>query len=148
MQSDRPRPLCLSTLGQSQAVYDAWMENLWLRSCLNREDLCVDLYGAKEDWEGKQYLLTSANVENAEVLCSFGREMRPQEWNVLENIPGDRLRLYALTENSCKQPLSRKQREEDAEYFIRGISYPYKKTILAMFIQESVAKIRKKMHLA
>ena len=72
----------------------------------------------------------------------------PALYDVLENIPGDRIRLYALTENSCKQPLSRKQREEDAEYFIRGISYPYKKTIFAMFIQESVAKLRKKMHLA
>ena len=148
MQSDRPRPLCLSTLRQSQAVYDAWMENLWLRCALDREDLCVDLYGAKEEWEGKRYLLTSAYVENAKVLQSWGRDMRPQEWNVLENIPGDRIRLYALTENSCKQPLSRKQREEDAEYFIRGISYPYKKTIFAMFIQESVSKLRKKLHFA
>ena len=148
MLSNRPRPLCLSTLQQSRAVYDAWMENLWLRSCLNREDLCVDLYGAKEDWEGKHYLLTSANVENAEVLRSFGREMRPQEWNVLENIPGDRLRLYALTENSRKQPPSRKQRQEDAEYFIRGISYPYKKTIFALFLKESWEKVRKKLHLS
>jgi len=139
--------LRLSEPEQSRAVYDAWMENLWLRKALKEEDLCVDLYGSKESFEGKKYLLSSAQVENARVVERFGREMRPQEWNVLEKIPGDRIRLYELTDASQKKPLSGKARREDAEYFIRGISYPYKKTIFAMFAQETVAKLRKKLHL-
>ena len=77
----------------------------------------------------------------------FGREMRPQEWNVLNSIPGDRIRLYELTPSSRKQPISKADRKEDAEYFIRGISYPYKKTIFTMFAQETVEKLRKKLHL-
>ena len=85
-------------------------------------------------------------MENARVVERFGREMRPQEWNVLEKVPGDRIRLYELTPSSRKQPISKADRKEDAEYFIRGISYPYKKTIFAMFTQETVAKLRKKLH--
>lgn len=139
--------LRLSEPEQSRAVYDGWMENLWLRKALKEENLCVDLYGSKESFEGKKYLLSSAQVENARVVARFGREMRPQEWNVLEKIPGDRIRLYELTDASQKKPLPGKARREDAEYFIRGISYPYKKTIFAMFVQETIAKIRKKLHL-
>ena len=148
MLGGRREKLRLSEPGESRAVYDAWMENLWLRSFLGRESLCVDLYGAKETFEGQQYLLTSSRVENAELLECFGREMRPQEWNVLSLVPGDELRLYKLTENAKKIPAARRDRMADAAYHIRGISYPYKKTIFAMFIQESVAKLRKKMHLA
>ena len=140
MQGGRERPLYLSEPEQSRAVYDAWMENLWLRKVLKEEDLCVDLYGSKESFEEKKYLLSSAQVENARV-------MGPQEWNVREKVPGDRIRLYELTDASQKKPLSGKARREDAEYFIRGISYPYKKTIFAMFAQETVAKLRKKLHL-
>ena len=94
------------------------------------------------------FVLTSSRVENAELLECFGREMRPQEWNVLSSVPGDELRLYKLTENAKKIPAARRDRMADAAYHIRGISYPYKKTIFAMFVQESVAKLRKKMHLA
>lgn len=148
MLGGRREKLRLSVPGESRAVYDAWMENLWLRSFLGRESLCVDLYGAKETFEGQQYLLTSSRVENAELLECFGREMRPQEWNVLSSVPGDELRLYKLTENAKKIPAARRDRMADAAYHIRGISYPYKKTIFAMLIQESVAKLRKKMHLA
>ena len=147
-QGGRPRGLCLSRLEQSGAVYDAWMENLWLRKALGRESLCVDLYGSKTVFEGKKYLLTSSSVENAKLLESYSREMRPQEWNVLEKLPGDTLRLYELTAVSRKRPASAAEREENAEYFIRGISYPYKKTIFSMFVRESVIKIRKKLHLA
>ena len=147
-QGGRVGKLRLSKPEQSRAVYDAWMENLWLRKALGMEDLCVDLYGSKESFEGKAYLLTSARVENATLLRSFGREMRPQEWNVLAETPGETLRLYALTPETRKLPPSRAQRMADAAYYIRGISYSYKKTIFAMFVQETVEKVRKKLHLA
>ena len=147
-QGGRVGKLRLSKPEQSRAVYDAWMENLWLRKALGMEDLCVDLYGSKENFEGKAYLLTSARVENAALLRSFGREMRPQEWNVLAETPGETLRLYALTPETRKLPPSRAQRMADAAYYIRGISYSYKKTIFAMFVQETVEKVRKKLYFA
>ena len=147
MQGGRERPLYLSKPEQSRAVYDAWMENLWLRRALGREDLCVDLYGAKTAFEGKRYVLTASRVENASLLESFGRELRPQECNVLEKVPGETLRLYELGPDSRKLPFSGAERRWDADYFIRGISYPYKKTIFAMFVQESLIKLRKKLHL-
>lgn len=145
MQGGRRDLLRLSEPENSRAVYDAWMENLWLRQALGREDLCVDLYGAKEGFEGKQYLLTASELEHAELLQSYGRELRPQECNVLENVPGDALRLYRLTPDSRKKPTTRQMRMADCQYHIRGISYPYKKTILALFWQESMKKLKRRL---
>ena len=145
MSGGRAAPLRLSEIRESKAVYDAWMENLWLRTALHNQDLCLDLYGSKPSFEGKGCVLTSRRVENAQLLQSFGREMRPQEWNVLAAVPGDELRLYRLTEHSQASPESRRDRMADAAYHIRGISYSYKKTILLLFWQETWRKIQKKL---
>ena len=144
MSGGRVGALRLSTPEISKAVYDQWMESLYLRSCLE-EDACIDLYGAKDGFEGKGFLLTSCQVENAKCLRSFGREMRPQEQNVLYGVPGDVVRLYELKADSRKLPKTAKERQRDADYYIRGISYPYKKTILSLFWQESIQKVRRRL---
>lgn len=142
----RTSPLRFSTPEQSLAVYDQWMENLRLEDKLGL-DVCIDLYGAKEDFQGKQYLLTTSEVENARLIASYGRELRPQEWNVLQQLPGEEIRLYHLQADSHKRPVSRKQKARDAGYYIRGISYPYKKTIVALFLRESLEKVKKRLRL-
>ena len=144
MSGGRVGALRLSTPEASKAVYDQYMESLYLQSCLE-EEACIDLYGAKDSFEGRQYLLTSCEVENAKLLRSFGREMRPQEQNVLSGVPGDVIRLYELTPGSRKQPKTAKLRQADADYYIRGISYPYKKTILSLFWQETLQKVRRRL---
>ena len=146
MGGGREGALRLSELSQSRAVYDAWMENLRLSQVLGKESLCVDLYGSKVCFEGKEYLLTGSRVENAQELASFGREMRPQEWNILENVPGDVFRLYRLEENARKVPQSQEERLADARYHIRGITYRHQKTVVRLFWQESMKKVRKKLH--
>ena len=144
MSGGRVGALRLSTPEASKAVYDQYMESLYLQSCLE-EEACIDLYGAKDSFEGKQYLLTSCQVENAKLLRSFGREMRPQEQNVLSGVPGDTIRLYELAKDSKKLPKTAKERQADADYYIRGISYPYKKTILSLFWQETLQKVRHRL---
>lgn len=146
MAGGRTGALRLSELDTSKAVYDQWMENKYLESCLE-EDVCIDLYGSKTHFEGKEYLLTTGPMENAEWIRSYGREMRPQEWNVLYGVPGEEIRLYKLTEASRKLPVSAAQKRRDADYYIRGISYPYKKTILGLFWQESIDKVKKRLHI-
>ena len=144
MSGGRMGRLRLSTPETSKAVYDQWMESLYLQSCLE-EQTCIDLYGSKESFEGKPFLLTSCQVENGKLLGSFGREMRPQEQNVLSGVPGDVFRLYELTPGSKKRPKTAQMRQADADYYIRGISYPYKKTILSLFWQETIQKVRQKL---
>ena len=84
-------------------------------------------------------------MENGKLLGSFGREMRPQEQNVLSGVPGDVFRLYELTPGSKKRPKTAQMRQADAEDYIRGISYPYKKTILSLFWQETAQKVRQRL---
>lgn len=144
MAGGRVGALRLSELENSKAVYDQWMENKYLESCLE-EEACIDLYNSKTWFEGKPYLLTTGTLENARLVRSYGREMRPQEWNVLYDVSGEEIRLYALTEDSKKCPRTAAQRAADAEYYIRGISYPYKKTIRKMFWQESMRKVKRKL---
>lgn len=144
MAAGRTGALRLSHLEESKAVYDQWMENLFLSRFLGK-DACIDLYGAKTDFEGKNYLLTTSGVEGGKVICSYGREMRPQEWNVLGEVPGDVIRLYQLSPNAKKLPRTRSSRVEDAQYYIRGISYPYKKDIISLFLRETGKKLRRKL---
>ena len=144
-QGGRRDTLRLSEIPESRAVYDAWMENLWLRKALDRENLCVDLYGAKECFEGKDYVLTASRIQGAELLQTYGREMRPQEWNVLAKVPGEELRLYRLGPDARKIPPTAQERGADVAYHIRGITYPYKKVILSLFWRETLEKVRKKL---
>ena len=60
------------------------------------------------------------------------------------SVPGDELRLYKLTENAKKIPAARRDRMADAAYHIRGISYPYKKTIFAMFYRNLLQSFEKR----
>ena len=145
MLGNRPEKCRFSTLEASWAVYDAFLENRKLAELFENGDVCVDLYGAKECFEGKSCLLTSGSMEGAELLETFGRELRPHEMNVIEKTPGSDLRLYRLKEGARKLPADRKSKMADAGYFIRGISYPYKKVIVALFWEESLKKIRRRL---
>lgn len=144
MTDARREPLRLSGPEESMAVYDQWMENEKLGVFL-RKDVCVDLYGAKTWFEDKPYLLTSSVLEGGEEIASWGRQMRPQEWNVLAEVPGKDIRLYRLAPGAKKRGSTRETRAADAGYYIRGISYPYKKAILTLFLQETGKKIRRKL---
>ena len=141
----RTGPCRFSALEESRAVYDAFMENRWLTGELKDGDVCVDLYGAKTYFEGKTCLLTSARLEGAELLETYGRVLRPHEMNVIEKIPGEELRLYRLREGAKKMPADRAAKKNDVRYFVRGISYPYKKVILTLFWEESVEKVRRRL---
>ena len=142
MSGGRMGRLRLSTPETSKAVYDQWMESLYLQSCME-EQTCIDLYGSKKASRGSPSSDLLPGGE-AKLLGSFGREMRPQEQNVLSGVPGDVFRLYEATP-SKKRPKTAQMRQADADYYIRGISYPYKKTILSLFWQETIQKVRQKL---
>lgn len=62
-------------------------------------DVCVDLYGIKNNALGKKYLLTCRKRE-LPLKYSYGLRLRPIEDNVLYGIPGDDIFLYELSDHT------------------------------------------------
>ena len=91
----------LPAFGSFEAVYyDAFFERIirggMIDSDIHYEDVCVDLYGMRENYAGKKYLLSIKNLPY-EILKKYGVEIKPMEENVINNIPGDVIKLYDLT---------------------------------------------------
>lgn len=82
---------------ESKCKYDAFCEILpeslkHYAYYLNAYDFEVDLYGMKNrDNIRTKYVLT--RQESRETIKSFGREIKPHEVNIIENIDGDEIRL-------------------------------------------------------
>ena len=86
-------------LGESGVMYDAWCENLAVAENLDVEDVCVDIYGAKKNYEGNRYWLTTL-PKPYKIVKSFGMELRPVDMNVLCGLPGDEIFLYDTKEEA------------------------------------------------
>lgn len=72
-------------------VYDGFFENVNLP--LPVDDVCVDFYGQKENRMKNRYWLSS-DVLDYEIINSYALEMRPYEWNIINNREGKDLFLY------------------------------------------------------
>lgn len=81
--------------------YDVFFERLDLGGNLGlTEDiLCTDLYGLKNNSEGKRFWLTTSSA-NYKVKESFALQLRPPELNVINNIKGEEIFLYDTNELS------------------------------------------------
>ena len=75
--------------------YDSFMNNKELGRFIeiSDEDLCVDLYGDRNNDFNKRYIL-SINILPYKILKSYGLQMRPIEVNVIRNIEGQGIYLY------------------------------------------------------
>jgi len=87
------RAFIFQKLEASNAVYDTWCEilpdrlkRIWKEA--PEEDFDVDLYGMKSKTSVRSEMLISSRQCHAPVK-SFGREMKPHEGNLINNIPGD-----------------------------------------------------------
>ncbi|MBQ3923315.1 MAG: hypothetical protein II707_08465, partial [Spirochaetales bacterium] len=75
--------------------YDAFFENENVADSLDMSDvLTVDLYGLKSQYDSL-YVLTRKDLPYHK-LKTFGLNMRPHENNILFDVPGDDIYLYAL----------------------------------------------------
>ena len=83
--------------------YDAHFNSLNLSDVLKikRDELCVDLYGDRENRYSKRYYL-SVQRKPFKVLHSYGLVMRPIELNVLYDQQGNDIFLYDTAENAPK----------------------------------------------
>lgn len=85
--------------------YDAFFEREQIHEwmSISPKDLCVDLYGQKNDYGIAKYLLTMKKY-SYKVLATYGLAMRPHETNVLEKVLGNDIILYDLEKKGEKVP--------------------------------------------
>lgn len=111
-----------SEIEKSKSVYDAFYENIGLYTILNlkQDELCIDLYGHKPNYNQKKYYLTS-KILDYKIVKSFARGLRPIEANIIENIKGNELFLYDTTIELSNK--SKKNKLSNLLYNYRAISY-------------------------
>lgn len=75
--------------------YDGFFENKSLNDFLgvSSEDICIDLYGLKNNLENKRYWLTT-HKRDYHIIKSFGLDYKPIDLNVINNIQGHYIFLY------------------------------------------------------
>ena len=83
------------TIDCSNAIYDAFFENVKLKSFLNLESVTIDLYDKKKNYATK-YLVTLKHL-NCKIVKKWGLKLRPIEANIFQQIDGDEIFLYDLT---------------------------------------------------
>lgn len=104
--------------------YDVYSNNLLLPGVLNlrREDICLDLYGVRPNDKKCRYYLSVQRMPY-KVVKSYGLYMRPQELNVIEDIPGNDIFLYDTSE-SGKKPHGGTFSNR-LIYYLHGFGYKY-----------------------
>lgn len=95
LEIDLEKKYRLVQLDEAVVRYDAFWENQILADYLGvpKDDVCVDLYGIKQNREGCRYWLTM-EIRDYVITRSFGLRLKPQEVNVIQNIEGTQIFLY------------------------------------------------------
>lgn len=79
--------------------YDAFYERKFMPQNDRYEefkDVCFDLYGIKNWYEGKRYVLSTKQLPY-KIIKFFGFQMKPHEENVLWNVYGDCAYMYDMS---------------------------------------------------
>jgi len=107
------------SMRETRAVYDAFWENVCLKSFLNIEDIVIDLYGSKNIDKDAKYVLTRQILPYS-IEKKWGMELRPIEANIFCNISGSDIFLYN-TNVKVKDRGKKNQRTKIMEYDLKGI---------------------------
>lgn len=142
-----------STLDNSKSVYDAFFENIRLEEYLKKylhtdegDSVLVDLYGTKPVKEMALKLHPAGIVSSASlpyrIVKSYGRNMRPQDANIVYDVSGSVYKLYdtgTLAEENLNCAKNRKQdRAVKWFYQYRGISAAQMKDMIIFRVKEAV----------
>jgi len=132
-------PLCVhkkakwefSHLNETNAVYDAFFENVKLKDILHYDKLEIDLYGVKHYLDDTTYVLTR-RILPYKVERSWGLYLRPIEANIFLDIPGNEIFLYNIMEKDNKvinKVVKNKLEDRYFEYDLKGINILCKENI-------------------
>ena len=104
---------------QDGIVYDAFFERKGLGTFLNcrEEELCVDLYGTKNNYGKCRYWLTKKQMPY-DVQKSYGLCMRPHEHNVIYDVEGIEIFLYDTTKSGVfKKKTTWRENNKIVQYY-------------------------------
>lgn len=80
----------------SAVFYDAFYERMLMPTNDKYEefkDCCFNLYGMKQQYEGKRYVLSTKNMPY-KIVDRYGFQMKPQEENIFWQVAGDSAYIY------------------------------------------------------
>ncbi|MEG1916923.1 MAG: hypothetical protein RR061_09635 [Muribaculaceae bacterium] len=124
--------------------YDIFGNNMALYGVLNlnKQMLCLDLYGNNPNANNRRYILTIKKMP-FEVVRSFGLSFRPQELNIILGIEGNDICLYDTTKPTHKKV---KSGIPDAviRYHLQGFNIWF---LLQIVIRQIKNHIKHRLHL-
>ncbi len=110
---DYEKNYCFVSFENSQAVYDAFCENVRLEKNIDLDkEICIDLYGCKtKTYAEYEYVLTTLPLD-LEVYKSYSLELKPWELNIHKELKGNEIKLYKTNKrNVVINNLSRRENE-------------------------------------
>ena len=121
------------------AFYDSYFEreNLQVSGIDINQKVIFDLYGKKNINDYKARYFLSSQILDYKIVKAFGREMRPQEINIVYDIKGDDLYLY---DTNIKEK-NRKKKNNVNEYIYFHKVLGHTKMIFNLLVEKIKEKI-------
>ena len=130
LSNDKNFILCNFKDGIKYDVYFERVPEQLLKDEYYINNTCVDLYGSKNNYENKKYLLTT-RIKDFKVVKKYGLVLRPHDNNIKFNIKGNQIFLYDINK-MYKNPFRKsKQNINIISYDVRATDR--KKLILLIF---------------
>lgn len=137
-----------ASLSESKAVYDAFFQNKYIIKLLEIDNVLIDYYGIREMIPSTKYLL-STKALNYKTIKSWALQLRPIEANIINNIDGNDIFLYDLSQ-TAKAPNSGGSARM-FEYDLKGqnivsiYNLRYCAGFVSRYIRNKVRCLRKKL---
>lgn len=120
----------LADLSDESIKYDAFFENINLYNDLgiNSDLIEIDLYGTKSNFNKKQFLLTTKQLD-FKIIKTYGLQLKPWELNIKYNVDGKEIFLYD-TSIVSKNKKDKNNMVKHLSYDIRGELISRKKMLI------------------
>lgn len=119
--------------------YDGFFENTQLYKYLgiNKNEICIDLYGEKSNREKKRYWLTGKR-ENFKVINSYALDLIPWEMNIIDERKGYGIFLY---DTNYPHPLNFYGDDNVVSYFYHNIP----NSVLKNYVRKKLSNYVKRL---
>lgn len=120
------------------------IENIAHLIGLKNEELCVDLYGKKQN-NTKRYYLTTKSL-NYKIIDSYSLSLRPHELNVVLSVPGHDIYLYDTTISNKNRCVNKKNKRLTLlKYDVRSLTFNDMKVLFFYQLIEELKRKTKKL---
>lgn len=138
IQSESNRQYNFSVFDEDSIKYDMFFESEFVNKYLveYHNNLCVDIYGRKENKEGKRFWMTTKK-KDFYVVKSYGLKMYPHEANIIYDIPGKEIFIYD-TEKKINNKIAKNLEVDKFIYYnrVQGKYLLMLKTVIVKIINK------------